>query len=178
MFCWLRFKFVFLSVFVTFLRPSGAPFGILFMKKPGRKALQKRRLPTWKQVPMAMSRGSQRRRLLLFFIKADASRARCLDNNNNKLKLNSIQFNSNRAEVWLRSGWGLAEVWPRSGLSSNCCLSWLRLRKKSQIIRKLERSEVNENGQCQNFKSTLLMIWSRQLGQGPANFRSINISFG
>ena len=31
------------------------------------------------------------------FIKADASRARCLDNNNNKVKLNSIQ-------IELRSG--------------------------------------------------------------------------
>ena len=133
MFCWLRFKFVFYRNLWPFWGHVGLHLALFLRKNHVEKRFKKRRLPTWKRVTMWMSRGSQRRRLLLFFIKAAASRARCLDNNNNKVKLNSIQFNS--IQIELRSGWDLAEVWLRSGLSSNCCLSWLRLQKKTKIIR-------------------------------------------
>ena len=104
MFCWLRFKFVFYRILWPFWSHLGLHLAPFFRKKPFRKSLQKKGASIWKRVTMGGSRGSQRGRLLLFFIKADASRARCLDNNNNKVKLNSIQ-------IELRSGWGLAEVW-------------------------------------------------------------------
>ena len=104
MFCWLRSKFVFYQILWVLWGHLGVHLAPFFRKKPFRKSLQKMGAPIWKCRTMTGSRGSQRRRLLLFFIKADASRARCLDNNNNKVKLNSIQ-------IELRSGWGLAEVW-------------------------------------------------------------------
>ena len=81
-------------------------------KNPSENLFKRRKPPIWKNPTMTGSRGSQGGRLLLFFIKADASRARCPDNNNNKVKLNSIQFNS--IQIELRSGWDLPEVWLRS----------------------------------------------------------------
>ena len=104
MFCCLRFKFDFYQILWRFWSHLGLHLASFFRKKPVRNSIEKKGAPIWKLRTMDGSRGSQRSRLLLFFIKADASRARCLDNNNNKVKLNSIQ-------IELRSGWGLAEVW-------------------------------------------------------------------
>ena len=104
MFCWLRSKFVFYQISWAFWGHLGLHLAPFLRKQPFRKSIEKKRAPIWKWGTMSGSRGSQRGRLLLFFIKAAASRARCLDNNNNKVKLNSIQ-------IELRSGWGLAEVW-------------------------------------------------------------------
>ena len=100
--------FVSSSFFIGFCDLFEAIWGSIWHhfseKNASENRFKKRGPPTWKQRTMEDAWGSQRGRLLLFFIKADASRARCLDNNNNKVKLNSIQ-------IELRSGWGLAEVW-------------------------------------------------------------------
>ena len=150
MFCWLRSKFVFYQILWVFWGHLGVHLAQFFRKKPFRKSLQKKGASIWKRVTMGRSRGSQRSRLLLFFIKAAASRARCLDNNNNNVKLNSIQFKSSwgLAEVWLRSGRGLAEVWLRSGWSlAEVWLSWLRFGKYGKgCCSKITRDLITPTG--------------------------------
>ena len=95
------FQVRFLSDFVSFLSHLGLHLAPFFRKNPSENRLTKRGPPTWKWGTMGGSRGSQRRRLACALIQFKSM----------QIKLNSIQFNSNRAEVWLRSGWGLA--WTR-----------------------------------------------------------------
>ena len=103
MFCWLRFKFNLYQMLWPFWSHLGFPLTPFSKKKTLRKSLQKKGTPpTWKSQAMESSRGSQRRRLLLFFIKPAASRARWIQFNSIQFELNSIQiqfkFNSIQIE--------------------------------------------------------------------------------
>ena len=154
MFCCLRFKFDFYQILWHFWGRLGLHLASFSRKKPVRNSIEKKGAPIWKLRTMDGSRGSQRGRLLLFFIKADASRARCLDNNNNKVKLNSIQ-------IELRSGWGLAEVW----------LELEFLLELASIAKQIQNNSINWKGlrsmKMVNVKISKTHCWWSDTPTGP-----------
>mgnify|MGYP006863926203 CR=1 FL=1 len=129
-------------------------------KKPFQKSLQKKGPPKWKQVIMHMSRGSQRGRLLLFFIKADASRARwTVTEFEFKFDFSSSSNSiSARVRIVVRI---CVQVWVDCNSKSKNCskmaawvgfdcksfennskLSWLRLQKFRKQFEKMERADI------------------------------------
>ena len=125
-------------------------------KNPSENRFKKRAPPKWKRVIMHMSRGSQRGRLLLFFIKATASRAH-FSNRNNSSSSNSSSISA-RARIVVRI---CVQVWVDCNSKSKNCskmAAWVGFDCKS-----FENNSKKWKGWYQN---SMLVIW-HATGQKP-----------
>ena len=148
MFCGLRFKFVFYQNVLHFLCHLRAHLAQFLRKNHSENRFKKRDPPTWKLHPIPVSDGSQRRRLA------------CALLNSNNCPSSNCCSNSCPSLRWLHF-----EI---EKLLENGCLSWLLLQKFRKQFEKWK-----------GLISKAHFWWSDTLvGQGPANFRLINITFG
>ena len=167
MFRWLRLKFVFIRFCDLFEAIWGSIWHHFSEKNPSENRFKKRGPPTWKCLRIPVSDGSQRRRLLLFFIKAAASRARWIQFNSIQFKLNSIQIQFKSSSNWK---W-LFELASKSKKSLEIAdWVWFQLEKFRKQFEKLERADVRNVADVKMAKAHYW--WSDTLvGQGPANFQ-------
>ena len=102
---------------------------------------------------MEASRGSQRRRLLLFFNKG-----RRLAGALNSVQFNSIQaqFNSNSIQIELELEMAVRVGFEMRKILGHCCLSWLRLQKFRKQFEQIERADIKSFSN--NWKTAAVQI--------------------